>query len=65
MNRNLPRISGAVAQLRLVEALDAAPFPEVQANFEEEREQRQRQTEAEDFWAGRGLAARNSTRQAA
>jgi hypothetical protein len=38
---------------------------EIQVDIEEERMALEEQARAEDFWAGRNLAGRNSTRHAA
>jgi hypothetical protein len=51
--------------LRVVEALDNALFEDIQVDLEEERKALEEQARAEEFWAGRNLAKRNSTRRAA
>jgi hypothetical protein len=52
-------------QLRIFKGLENALSDEVQVEMDEERRQLKEQTETEEFWAGRNLAGRNSTRWAA
>jgi len=52
-------------QLRISKGLENAVSDEVQVELDEERRQLNEQKETEDFWAGRNLAGRNSTRKAA
>jgi hypothetical protein len=52
-------------QLRIFKGLENALSDEVQVKLEEERKQLKDQKETEEFWAGRNLAGRNSTRWAA
>jgi hypothetical protein len=65
MNYNLPNISKVVPQLSVIDGPDVASSDELQMDLEEERKQLREQAEVEEFWAGRNLAARNSTRRAA
>jgi len=65
MNSNLPEIDKSFPLLNIVEGPENTPSDEVQVDLDEERKHLEEQTEAEEFWAGRNLAARNSTRRAA
>ncbi|MGD0382818.1 MAG: hypothetical protein ABSA77_04790 [Thermoguttaceae bacterium] len=65
MNHNLPKIDKNLPQLSIIEGPEIASSAEVQVDLEEERKQLMKQAEAEEFWAGRNLAARNSARRAA
>ncbi len=65
MKHNLPKIRGPIPQLSVIDGPDIESSPETQVNLEEQRKQLKDQAEAEEFWAGRNLAARNSTRRAA
>jgi hypothetical protein len=65
MNHNLPKILGVVPQLSVIDGPEIATSDELQVDLEEQRRQLREQAEAEEFWAGRNLAARNSTRRAA
>jgi hypothetical protein len=65
MNYNLPKIDNKFPQLSIIDGPEIASSDEVQVDLEEERKQLMEQAEAEEFWAGRNLAARNSTRRAA
>jgi hypothetical protein len=51
--------------LRIFKKLENSLSDEVQVELEEERKQIKQQKETEQFWAGRNLAGRNSTRWAA
>ena len=65
MRHNLPKIYGVIPQLSVIDGQDVESSYETQVNLEDERKQVKEQAEAEEFWAGRNLAARNSTRRAA
>jgi hypothetical protein len=65
MNYNLPEITKAIPQLHLIDGPEIASSDEFQVDLEEQRKQLKKQAEAEEFWAGRNLAARNSARRAA
>jgi len=65
MNYNLPKNYEHFPQLHITNGPDIAPSDELQVDLEEERKLLKEQAEAEEFWAGRNLAARNSTRRAA
>jgi hypothetical protein len=65
MNYNLPKISKVIPQLNVIDGPDIASSDEFQVDLTEQRKQLKEQAEAEEFWAGRNLAARNSTRRAA
>ncbi len=52
-------------QLRIFKGQENALSDEAQVELEEERKQLRELKETEDFWAGRNLAGRNSTRWAA
>ena len=65
MNYNLPNIGKVIPQFNVIDGPDIASADEFQADFEEQRKQLKEQAEVEEFWAGRNLAARNSTRRAA
>ena len=65
MKYNLLRISKNLPQLGIIDGLDIASFDELPVNLEEGRKQLKEHAEAEEFWAGRILATRNSTRRAA
>jgi hypothetical protein len=65
MNYNLPEISKVIPQLNLVDGPEIASSDEFQLDLEEQRKQLREQAEAEEYWAGRNLAARNSARRAA
>ena len=65
MRHNLPRIYNDIPRLSVIDGEDTDPSHVGQANLEERRKQIEKQAEAEEFWAGRNLAARNSTRRAA
>jgi hypothetical protein len=65
MKYNLLRFSKDLPQLGIIDGLDIASFDEFPVNFEEKRKRLKEQVEAEEFWAGRSLATRNSTRRAA
>jgi len=52
-------------QLCIFKGQENAISDEVRVELEEERKQAEEQKEVEDFWAGRNLAGRNSTRWAA
>jgi hypothetical protein len=65
MNYNLPEISKVIPQLNVIDGPDIATSDEYQVDLEEQRKQLKEKAEVEEFWAGRNLAARNSTRRAA
>ncbi len=65
MNHNLPKIDENLPQLNVIDGPDVASSDEVQVDLEEKRRLLEEQAEAEEFWAGRNLAAQNSTRRAA
>jgi hypothetical protein len=65
MNYNLPEISKVIPQLNVIDGPDIASSDEYQVDLEEQRKQLKEKAEVEEFWAGRNLAARNSTRRAA
>jgi hypothetical protein len=65
MNYNLPKIDNNFPQLSIIDGPEIASSDELQVDLEEERKQLMEQAETEEFWAGRNLAARNSTRCAA
>jgi hypothetical protein len=65
MNYNLPEISKVIPQLNLIDGPEIASSDEFQLDLEEQRKQLREQADAEEFWAGRNLAARNSARRAA
>jgi hypothetical protein len=65
MNYNLPEISKVIPQLNLIDGPEIASSDEFQLDLEEQRKQLREKAEAEEFWAGRNLAARNSARRAA
>lgn len=65
MQHNLPKVYGVIPQLSVIDGQDVESSYETQVNLEDERKQVKEQAEAEEFWAGRNLAARNSTRRAA
>ena len=65
MNYNLPKISKVIPQLSVIDGPDIASSDELQVDLTEQRKQLNERAEAEEFWAGRNLAARNSTRRAA
>ncbi|MGA2797087.1 MAG: hypothetical protein ABSE63_05890 [Thermoguttaceae bacterium] len=65
MKYNLPGISKDLPQLGIIDGSDIVSFDELPVNLEEERKQLKEQAKAEEFWAGRSLASRNSTRRAA
>ena len=65
MNYNLPKNYDFFPQLSVTDGPDIASSDELQVDLEEQRKQLKEQAEAEEFWAGRSLATRNSTRQVA
>jgi hypothetical protein len=65
MNYNLPNIGKVIPQLNVIDGPDFESSDELQVDFEEHRKQLEEKAEVEEFWAGRNLAARNSTRRAA
>jgi hypothetical protein len=65
MNYSLPRAGNDYPQLSVIDGPEVATSDEYQMDLEEERKQLIAQAEAEEFWAGRNLASRNSTRKAA
>jgi hypothetical protein len=65
MNTNIPEASKAILHLHIFDRLDLLPSDEIQVDLEEERKQLQEQEAVEEYWAGRNLAMRNSTRRAA
>jgi hypothetical protein len=65
MKYNLPETDRDFLQLSLIDGPENTPSDEVQVDLEEERRHLQEQARIEEFWAGRNLAARNSTRRAA
>jgi hypothetical protein len=62
---NVPKIINDHPPLRLVERPELTPDDLPAADLEEERRLLREQVEAEEFWAGRNLAGRNSARWAA
>jgi hypothetical protein len=65
MNDNIPEICKDTMQLHVIEGSENALIDEPQMDLEEERKHIQEKAAAEEFWAGRNLADRNSTRRAA
>jgi hypothetical protein len=65
MKKKLPVTSNDSLQLRLVTDSEGTLSDEVQVDLAEERNNIEKLAEAEEFWAGRNLAGRNSTRWAA
>ncbi len=65
MSYNMPKIIKNHPQLHLVERPELAPDDLPPADLEAERKLLKEQVEAEEFWAGRNLAGRNSARWAA
>jgi hypothetical protein len=67
MSYNLLKISevSEVPQLNVIDGPDMAASDDLQVILEEQRKHLEEQAEVEEFWAGRNLAARNSTRRAA
>ena len=65
MNHNLPEAKTDSTQLHIIQGPDETPVDEFQVVLEEERKLIDEQAKAEEFWAGRNLAGRNSTRKAA
>lgn len=65
MNENMHEIDKDSSQIHILEGSEEVIVDEVQVDLEEERKHIQEQGETEEFWAGRNLAARNSTRRAA
>ena len=65
MNYNLPKINKVIPQLSVIDGPDIASSDELKVDFEKQRKQLKEQAEVEEYWAGRNLAARNSTRRAA
>ena len=65
MNNDVPVTDKDSPLLNIVEGPENVPSVEVQVDLEEQRKQIQEQKEAEEFWAGRNLAGRKSTRKAA
>lgn len=64
MDKSTPRaINGS--RLRIFEASDASSRDEITVDLQEYRRLISEHTEAEEFWAGRRPAQRNSTRRAA
>ncbi|MGW8257340.1 MAG: hypothetical protein ACWGMZ_07650 [Thermoguttaceae bacterium] len=54
-----------IPKLRVVHAPDDMPTQRQDSELEEQLEKTAELTEVEEFWAGRNLADRNSTRKAA
>ncbi|MGA2797584.1 MAG: hypothetical protein ABSE63_08410 [Thermoguttaceae bacterium] len=65
MNYNLPKITKVIPLLNVIDGPDIASSDELQVDLDLRRKQLEEQAEVEEFWAGRNLAARNSTRRAA
>jgi hypothetical protein len=65
MNYNLPKINEDYPQFGVINGQDKADPDEVQVDLDEQRRQLKKRVEAEEFWAGRNLAARISSRRAA
>jgi hypothetical protein len=65
MNCNLPETKKDFLQFNLIDGPEIIPSDEIQAELEEERRHLEEKARVEEFWAGRNLAARNSTRRAA
>jgi hypothetical protein len=65
MSFNLSENDKNLLQFNLIEGPENAASIEVQVDLEEERRQLEERAKVEEFWAGRNLAARNSTRRAA
>jgi hypothetical protein len=61
----MPEASSDSPQLRLIEAPEDSPLDDIRVELETEREYLEEQAKVEEYWAGRNLAGRNSTRQAA
>lgn len=65
MHSNLPQIDKSFPLLNIVKVPKNTFSDYVQMDLDEERKHLEAQAAAEEFWAGRNLAARNSTRKAA
>jgi hypothetical protein len=65
MSLNLSDTDKNLLQISLIDGLEDATSDDVQVDLEEERRQLEERAMAEEFWAGRNLAARNTTRRAA
>ncbi|HEY4760645.1 MAG TPA: hypothetical protein VIH42_08705 [Thermoguttaceae bacterium] len=65
MKSDVREIGKDSPQLRVVQASEEAAAEDLQVDLEKERKTLAEQAEAEEFWAGRNLAGRNSARRAA
>lgn len=65
MSYDTPEIDKDFPLLNIIAGPENMPADDVQVDLEEERKIIQEQAEAEEFWAGRNLAGRNSARKAA
>jgi hypothetical protein len=65
MKYNMPENSKVYPKIHIVEELENTRSDDINVDLNQERKHLQEQKEAEEFWAGRNLADRNSTRWAA
>ena len=65
MDESVPESDAAISRLKIFEASDEGSCNRITFDLQEHRKRILERTEAEQFWAGRRFAQRNSTRRAA
>ena len=65
MDKSIPEPDAAISRLRILKESDEGRCNRTTFDLQEYRKRSLERAEAEQFWAGRRIAQRNSTRRAA